>query len=171
MRSSWSDVTPVPTALLDGLTPHHVSIAVTDMNRAIEWYTSVLGFETEFQFHVAAIPADGAFLKSAGLRLELWCAAGAASVPSERRTPDEDLKTAGTKHLAFSVSGLQGRLADLMAHEVDIAAIQRDPKEPMRVESDPLARDQPPVFALFIRDPFGTLIEILDRDRLLEGHS
>lgn len=96
-----------PTPLLDGLTPHHVSIAVTDMDRAIEWYTSVLGFETEFRFHVAAIPADGAFLKSAQLRLELWCAAGAAPVP---------------------------------------------------------------LFALFIRDPFGTLIEILDRDRLLEGN-
>jgi catechol 2,3-dioxygenase-like lactoylglutathione lyase family enzyme len=164
-------VSQVPTALLDGLAPHHVSIAVTDMNRAIEWYTSVLGFETEFRFHVAAIPAEGAFLKSAGLRLELWCAAGVAPVPSVRRTPDEDLKTAGTKHLAFSVTGLQGRLAGLIAHEVDIAAIQRDPKQPMMVESDPLARDHPPVFALFIRDPFGTLIELLDRERLLEGNS
>jgi len=83
-------VISAPTPLLDGLTPHHVSIAVTDMDRAIEWYTSVLGFET------------------AQLRLELWCAAGAAPVP---------------------------------------------------------------LFALFIPDPFGTLIEILDRDRLLEGNS
>jgi methylmalonyl-CoA/ethylmalonyl-CoA epimerase len=170
MRSSWSEVSSKPTALLDGLAPHHVSIAVTDMNRAIEWYSSVLGFETEFRFHVAAIPAEGAFLKSAQLRLELWCATGAAPVPAARRTPDEDLKTAGTKHLAFSVRGLQGRLAGLIAHDVDIAAIQRDPKEPMMVELDPLARQRPPAFAVFIRDPFGTLIEILDRDRSRGTH-
>jgi hypothetical protein len=81
MKSSWSEKSHVGTALLDDLAPHHVSIAVTDMDRAIEWYTSV-------------------FLKGPELRLELWCAAGAAP-------------------------------------------IQRDPKEPMVVESDPLAREQP----------------------------
>jgi hypothetical protein len=128
MKSSWSEKSHVGTALLDDLAPHHVSIAVTDMDRAIEWYASVLGFETEFRFHVAAIPAEGAFLKGPELRLELWCAAGAAP-------------------------------------------IQRDPKEPMVVDSDPLARDQPPVFALSIRDPFGTLIELLDRERLHQGNS
>jgi methylmalonyl-CoA/ethylmalonyl-CoA epimerase len=154
------------SALLQDLAPHHVSIAVTDMDRAIEWYTSVLGFETEVRFHVAAIPAEGAFLRRPQLRLELWCAAGVAPVPAERRTPNQDLKTAGTKHLAFSVPNLQARLADLVAHGVDIAAIQRDPREPMLAESDPLAPGKLPAFALFVRDPSGTLIELLDRDRV-----
>jgi catechol 2,3-dioxygenase-like lactoylglutathione lyase family enzyme len=148
-----------------------VSIAVTDMDRAIDWYRTVLGFETEVRFHVAGIPADGAFLKGPGLRLELWCATGVAAVPLARRTPDRDLRTAGTKHLAFSVPNLQSCLVQLVANGVDIAAIQRDPRDPMRAETEPLADGKPAAFALFLRDPFGTLIEILDRDRVAAGGS
>ena len=152
--------------LLKDLAPHHFSIADTDMDQAIEWYTSVLGFETEVRFHVAGIPADGAFLRRPELRLELWCAAGVAPVPQERRTPNQDLKTSGTKHIAFSVADLQARLADLVNYGVDIAAIQRNRGEPMAPESNPLAPGRPPVFALFIRDPFGTLIELIDRQQV-----
>ena len=68
--------------------------------------------------------------------------------------------------MAFSVPNLQQRLAELVAHGVDVAAIQRDPREPMMAESDPLAAGKPPAFSIFIRDPFGTLIEILDRGRV-----
>jgi catechol 2,3-dioxygenase-like lactoylglutathione lyase family enzyme len=152
--------------LLKDLAPHHFSIAVTDMDQAIEWYTSVLGFETEVRFHVAGIPADGAFLRRPELRLELWCASGVAPVPQERRTPNQDLKTAGTKHIAFSVIDLQAQLADLVSYGVDIAALQRNRGEPMAPEANPLAPGRPPVFALFIRDPFGTLIELLDRTQV-----
>jgi hypothetical protein len=49
---------------------------------------------------------------------------------------------------------------------VDIAAIQRNRGEPMAPESNPLAPGRPPVFALFIRDPFGTLIELIDRQQV-----
>jgi hypothetical protein len=66
---------------------------------------------------------------------------------------------------------LQSCLADLVAHGVDIAAIQRDPREPMRAELDPLAPGKAAAFALFVRDPFGTLIELLDRDRVAAGGS
>jgi methylmalonyl-CoA/ethylmalonyl-CoA epimerase len=152
--------------LLNDLAPHHFSIAVTDMDQAIAWYTSILGFETEIRFHVAGIPADGAFLRRPELRLELWCAGGVAPVPPERRTPNQDLKTAGTKHIAFSVADLQAHLPDLVRHGVDIAAIQRNRGLPMAPEADPLAPGRPPVFALFIRDPFGTLIELLDRNQV-----
>jgi len=152
--------------LLKDLSPHHFSIAVPDMDQAIAWYTSVLGFETEVRFHVAGIPADGAFLRRPELRLELWCATGVAPVPQERRTPNQDLKTSGTKHIAFTVADLQAHLPDLVNYGVDIAAIQRNRGEPMAPESNPLAPGRPPVFALFIRDPFGTLIELIDRQQV-----
>ena len=90
------------TPLLAELKPHHVSIAVTDMDLAIDWYRSVLGFAVERRFHAAGIPADGAFLRRPELRLELWCAAGVKPVPAERQVPDSDLRTAGTKHVAFT---------------------------------------------------------------------
>jgi methylmalonyl-CoA/ethylmalonyl-CoA epimerase len=154
------------TAAVPHLSAHHVSIAVPDMEQAIDWYASVLGFELEFRFHVAGIPAHGAFLRRPELRIELWQAHGVQPVPAERRIPDADLRTAGTKHMAFAVPNLQGRLPELMRRGVDIAALQRSPTEPMRPDADPLAPGKPPVFALFLRDPAGTLIELLDRDRL-----
>ena len=153
-------------AAIPHLLPHHVSIAVTDMEQAISWYAAILGFEVEMRFHVAGIPADGVFLRRPELRIELWCAHGVQPVPAERRIPDADLRTAGTKHMAFAVPDLQSRLPDLVRRGVDIAALQRSPREPMQAELDPLAAGKPPVFALFVRDPAGTLIELLDRDRL-----
>jgi methylmalonyl-CoA/ethylmalonyl-CoA epimerase len=146
--------------------PHHVSIAVTDMDQAIAWYSGILGFELERRFHVAGIPADGAFLRRPELRLELWRAVGVAPVPETRRLPDSDLLTAGTKHMAFSVSNLQDQLGELLRRGVDLAAVQRVPGEPMRPDPEPLAPGKPPVFAVFVRDPFGTLIELLERSRL-----
>jgi hypothetical protein len=68
--------------------------------------------------------------------------------------------------MAFTVANLQGRMAELVRRGVDIAALQRSPSEPMRADAEPLGAGKPPVFALFIRDPAGTLIELLDRDRL-----
>ena len=153
-------------ALFPDLQPHHFSVAVPDMDQAIAWYTSILGFELEFRFYVEGIPADGAFLRRPELRLELWCAGGVRPVPPERRVPDSDLRTSGTKHMAFAVANLQARMAELVRRGVDIAALQRSPGEPMRPDAEPLGAGKPAVFALFIRDPAGTLIELLDRDRL-----
>ena len=154
------------TVALPGLAPHHFSIAVTDMDQAIGWYQSILGFEVERRFHVPGIPADGAFLAGPGIKLELWCAVGVAPVPEQRRVPDSDLRTAGTKHIGFMVPDLQRHLRDLVERGVDIAAVQRNRGEPMRPDHDPLAPGKPPVFAVFIRDPAGTLIELLDRGQL-----
>jgi hypothetical protein len=36
----------------------------------------------------------------------------------------------------------------------------------MAPETHPLAPGRAPVFALFIRDPFGTLIELIDREQI-----
>jgi hypothetical protein len=35
----------------------------------------------------------------------------------------------------------------------------------MRPDADPCAPGKPPAFAVFLRDPFGTLIEVLDHSR------
>jgi methylmalonyl-CoA/ethylmalonyl-CoA epimerase len=153
-------------AAIQDLAPHHVSIAVLDMDQAIDWYRSILGFEVERRFHVPGIPADGAFVRRPELRIELWCATGIAPVPEQRKVPDSDLRTGGTKHVGFSVPNLQQQMAKLVERGVDIAAVQRNRGEPMRPDPDPLAAGKPPVFAVFIRDPFGTLIELLERSQL-----
>jgi methylmalonyl-CoA/ethylmalonyl-CoA epimerase len=153
-------------AAIASLVPHHFSIAVTDIEQAMAWYQAILGFELERQFYVAGIPAKGAFLRRPELRLELWQAQDVSPVPDSRKLPDSDLRTAGTKHIAFSVPNLQSHLPELIRRGVDIAAVQRSPGEPMRPDLDPTASDRPPAFAVFIRDPCGTLIELLDRERV-----
>lgn len=67
------------------LAPHHVGIAVPDMERAIDWYQAILGFDVEVRFHVPGIPADCAFLRRPALRIELWRAHGVAPVPAQQR--------------------------------------------------------------------------------------
>jgi methylmalonyl-CoA/ethylmalonyl-CoA epimerase len=155
---------------LPGLTPHHVSISVPDIDAAIRWYSDILGFEAQSRFGIAAISAQGAFLRRGTFWLELWQIGEGAKVPQARREPDSDLKTGGTKHLAFLVPQLQSRLTELVRLNVDIAAIQRDPTEPMKHEDLSITQDPRPAFAAFIRDPAGTLIELLDHAAISAMH-
>lgn len=150
----------------DGLRIHHVGIAVPDLDAAIEWYGRVLGFGEPALREIAPLRARMAFVRRGALRLELWQRAGAAPLPAERREPNSDLMSGGTKHMALAVDDLGSFLRRLVAEDVDIAAIQRSPHEPMRPEPDPLRPGLPPPFALFIRDPGGTLIELLDAGRV-----
>jgi methylmalonyl-CoA/ethylmalonyl-CoA epimerase len=147
---------------LPQLKPHHVSISVPDMEAAIRWYTDILGFEMHSRFEIDAIPAKGAFLRREHFWLELWQVAAGAKVPESRKHPDSDLRFGGTKHVAFLVPDLQSRLLDLTRLGVDIAGVQRDPTEPMKPEDTASSQEARPAFAIFIRDPAGTLIELLD---------
>ena len=141
---------------------HHFSVSVPDIDAAIAWYGDIFGFNLEARFDIEAIPAQGAFMRAGALRLELWQAAGGALVPDARKEPNSDLRSGGTKHVAFMVNGLQRQLVELVRRGVDIAAVQRDPQQPMQHDADPASDSKPPAFAAFIRDPAGTLIELLD---------
>jgi catechol 2,3-dioxygenase-like lactoylglutathione lyase family enzyme len=68
--------------------------------------------------------------------------------------------------MAFRVPDLQSHLLELVRRGIDIAAVQRDPTEPMQAEVNPAAPNGRPAFAAFIRDPAGTLIELLDHAAL-----
>jgi methylmalonyl-CoA/ethylmalonyl-CoA epimerase len=148
----------------DGVQIHHVSIAVHDLDVAIEWYGGVLGFSDPKYFRIEALDARMAFIRRGSLRLELWQRAGAHPVPPDRRQPDTDLQTCGTKHMGLAVHNLHAYLERFVREGVDIAGIQRSPDEPMRYDPNPLRSDQRPPFAMFIRDPGGALIELLDAD-------
>lgn len=144
---------------------HHVSISVPDLEAAIAWYDKIFGFAVQFRMGIESLGAKGAFVKRGNLRLELWHIEGGSTVPPGRREPNSDLQTGGTKHIALAVPNLQDCLGELVRRGVDIAAVQRDPTQPMLPDADPLARDKPPAFAAFIRDPFGVLIELIDAER------
>lgn len=147
---------------------HHVSISVPDIEQAISWYGEILGFAVHSRFDIQAISAQGAFLKRDAYWIELWQMGTGSQVPNLRKNPDTDLLSGGTKHMAFRVPDLQAHLLELMNRGVDIAAVQRDPTEPMQGESNPAAENARPAFAAFIRDPAGTLIELLDHAALVK---
>jgi len=132
------------SALIQPLRHHHVSIAVPDLDAAIAWYQKIFGFELLKRIAIPNL-AQGAFVGANGLRIELWCAQGIAAVPQQRRVPNQDLLTAGTKHLAYAVSGLKEMLPRFEKEGIDVAMVVPEP-----------------VYAVFIRDPFGTLIELIE---------
>ena len=144
---------------------HHVSISVPDLDAAVDWYGTILGFRLEERFEITAIPARGVFLRRDALRIEIWEADGGATVPALRREPNTDITEGGTKHVAFAVPDLQRCLERLYNRGVDIASVQRDRCAPMACEADPRDATLGPAFAAFIRDPGGTLIELLDASR------
>ena len=159
-------------AALPSLSLHHFSVSVPNLDEAIAWYSDTLGFQTEQRFAIDSIFAKAAFLVRESLRIELWQIAGGAPVPDSRKEPNTDLQSGGTKHVAFLVPDLQGCLRELIHRGVDVASVQRHPSQPMAKDSTPLDATKAPAFAAFIRDPAGTLIELLDRDqmRMLPPH-
>jgi methylmalonyl-CoA/ethylmalonyl-CoA epimerase len=124
--------------------PHHVGLSVPDLEASIKWYQEKLGFSVEKQLVIEQIPARVAFLVNGKFRLELFEVAGAASLPEERRFPDKDLKTHGTKHLSLGVKDVKKAMDILKYRGVHVAMESA-------VEGKPMA---------FIRDNCGNLIEI-----------
>ena len=124
---------------------HHFGISVPDLAAAITWYEQMLGFALERRLHIAAIPADIAFLERDGFRVEIFEVPGAAPLPEDRRVPNLDLRTHGHKHMCLEVADVPAAMAGLRAAGADIAL-------ELNVDGNPTA---------FVRDCAGNLIEFL----------
>jgi methylmalonyl-CoA/ethylmalonyl-CoA epimerase len=129
---------------------HHGGVSVPDIEAAIDWYGSVLGFEVEKRFRIAPAKANVAMVRKGELRFELFEAEGAAPLPEDRRMPIPDLKTHGNKHVAFQVDNLDAFLAEMEAKGVDIAIVVREEFGS----------------GCFIRDCAGNLIEFVEEPNL-----
>lgn len=126
---------------------HHIGISVPDLEKSIQWYHDILGFECEKRFRIEAIPASCAMIKNGPLRIELFQPDNFKPMPDERRAPDTDNLTHGNKHGAFVVEDVF-KLADhFRAKGVDIVWVKRM---------------GPGVAAVFIRDNFGTILEFVE---------
>jgi methylmalonyl-CoA/ethylmalonyl-CoA epimerase len=130
------------------LNHHHAAFSVPDLEASILWYREKLGFEIEFRLRLPTVPADVAMLRRGGLRVELFQPENASLLPPGRRDVQDDLRTHGTKHVAYAVSDLSALLAELERRQVDIA-MQR------RTELGAVA---------FIRDNSGNLIEFIEQN-------
>ena len=142
------------------LQQHHIAFSVRDLNEAVEFWRDTFGFELEFQTEIPPIGAKLVFIRRGGIRIELFEVTGSAETPSERRKPNIDLQTQGTKHIGFSVRDPQAALEILFERDVPIVGVMRGPKTGMVAEDDPRlgANDpRPPAFAFFLRNRPGRL--------------
>jgi methylmalonyl-CoA/ethylmalonyl-CoA epimerase len=129
---------------------HHGGVSVPSLDKAIDWYDRVLGFEVEKKFYIEAAKAQTAMVRKGPLRFEIFEVEGAAPLPDDRRFPPRDLKTHGNKHVAFRVEDLEEFLTEMEAKQVDIAFVVRE------------------AFGkgCFIRDCAGNLIEFVEEPNL-----
>jgi catechol 2,3-dioxygenase-like lactoylglutathione lyase family enzyme len=166
--ATCADSTKPDTPVLPVVAIHHVSIAVPDIDAAIAWYSKIFGLSIEHRMETS-FGMRGAFLRRPGIRLELWQAQSLPDTPEARRAPKQDMKIMGIKHVAFVVPDLRAALAALLKQNVQLIAVQYDRSEPMRPDPDPLAPGKRRPFSIFIADPFGTPIEILDGAQVGDG--
>lgn len=125
---------------------HHGGVSVPDIEAAIRWYGDILGFTVEKRFYIAPAKAKCAMLRKGALRIELFEAEDAASLPDDRRYPLRDLQTHGNKHVAFRVADLDAFLAEMEQQGADIAFVVREEFGK----------------GCFIRDCAGNLIEFVE---------
>ena len=125
----------------------HTGISVSDMERSLKWYKDVLGFEsTGKDFYAPPLGARIVFIRGLGdYEIELFQYDAPKAIPEDRKMPNSDLQTIGTKHVAFQVKDMAGFKEKYLAYGGDIAH-----EVTMCGES-----------VMFIRDPDGVLVELI----------
>lgn len=126
--------------------PLHVGISVYDMEESLAWYRDVLGFTlVKDDGYIPPLKAHVVFIERDGFQLELFRYDAPIPLPEARRTPNSDLQTVGTKHVAFAVADMAAMKAHLLEKGADIA-------HEVNMGAD---------HVLFIRDCNGVLIELI----------
>ena len=127
----------------------HTGISVRDMDEAIEWYEKNLGFKVVFdQGYVPPLKAHLVFIEDPnGYQIELFKYDDPKPTPEDRLTPNSDLQTCGTKHLAVAIDDMAAYKEKFLANGGDIA-------HEVNMGED---------HVMFVRDPSGTLIELIQQ--------
>lgn len=125
---------------------HHGGLSVPDLDAAIAWYGSKLGFQLEKRFPIPTIPAEVAMMKNGDCRMEIFQAEDAAPLPDSRREPNSDVKVHGNKHVAFCIHDVLAFAEELKRRDVDIVWVHK-----FEFGAN-----------IFIRDCAGNLIEFLE---------
>jgi len=136
---------------------HHVGISTPDIDRAVEFYTTLFGFDIaseggwepgnelrDRQIKAVGSAARAAMLVRDGMRLELRQYTHPTGRPKSVDAPAVDH---GINHFCFSVDDVRTEYSRLLAAGVDFDC------EPLEVSSG--------VFLTYGRDPDGNVFELL----------
>lgn len=132
---------------------HHFGVTVSDLNRAVAFYRDVFGLDVLSRFSVGGeafstgVGVDGAtgdfaHLDAGDVRVEL-----VAYEPTGDAHDPNRLNQPGATHLGLSVDDLDAFYAELPEHVETLS-------EPQTTESG--------TRILFVRDPEGNLVEVLE---------
>jgi methylmalonyl-CoA/ethylmalonyl-CoA epimerase len=128
--------------------PLHQGISVPDMDASVQWYQRIFGCAVKSDEVVPFLNARIVFLTLEDFELELFQYLGQDKkpLPRERMEPNEDIKTCGTKHVAYAVDDINLMMEKLKQEQADIV------KPPFPMSGDLVS---------FIRDNSGILIELI----------
>lgn len=130
---------------------HHGCISVADLDRSIEFYSRVLGFELESRRYLPGISLEIAFLRSGRDRIEIVCHDEPQALPEFAKTETDDFRVIGTKHLSFGTDDPDGLHVFLAGQGVEgLTEI---------FENNPSYR------YFFFRDPDGIGLEVVSPKR------
>ena len=88
------------------------------------------------------------FVRNGDFELELFRYDDPKPIPADRLTPNSDLQTVGTKHVAFQVPDMKALKEKFLANGVDIA-------HEVTMEGNSV---------MFVRDNSGVLIEFIQKN-------
>ena len=126
----------------------HVGISVGNMEEALEWYKKNLDFELVKDDYVPPLGARICFIRNGDFEIELCRYDSPKPIPEDRLTPNSDLQTIGTKHVAFEVPDMKALKEKFLANGVDIA-------HEVMMEGNNV---------MFVRDNSGVLIEFIQNN-------
>ncbi|WP_435073068.1 VOC family protein [Halorubrum sp. HHNYT27] len=136
-------------------TPHHVGVTVSDLDRAVAFYTETFDLRVSAEFAVGGEAfADAVAVEDATADFAHLVADGDETVvelvaydPEGEQTDDAVLNRPGAIHLGLSVD--------------DVPAFYRGLDDDVETLSEPRTTESGTTI-LFVRDPEGNLIEVLD---------
>ena len=128
--------------------PLHVGISVGNMEETLAWYKKNLDFELVKDDYVPPLGARICFVQNGDFQLELFQYDDPKPIPADRLTPNTDLQTIGTKHVAFEVADMKALKVKFVANGVDIA-------HEVMMEGNNV---------MFVRDNSGALIEFIQNN-------
>ncbi len=130
------------------LKPLHTGISVKSMEDSLAWYQDVLGFELVSKKDMDMLKSIVAFIRLGDFEIELFEHYDSLPIPEERKVPQMDIQTQGTKHICFHTDDIDTLFGEFRDKNVDIV-FGPQPMEGTRMG--------------FIRDPSGCLIEFIQR--------